>query len=87
LFVLVNPFGGKRCANKIYEAEVKPMLEAADVEITMQGFSTQMRIFQYMIFSVFPKFLANAVILIRLVRAFRFRDPVPGACPGVGHFS
>uniref|UniRef100_A0ACD5VWF7 Uncharacterized protein n=1 Tax=Avena sativa TaxID=4498 RepID=A0ACD5VWF7_AVESA len=36
LFVLVNPFGGKRCANKIYEAEIKPMLEAAGVEITMQ---------------------------------------------------
>uniref|UniRef100_A0ACD5WJK0 Uncharacterized protein n=1 Tax=Avena sativa TaxID=4498 RepID=A0ACD5WJK0_AVESA len=36
LFVLVNPFGGKRCASKIYEAEIKPMLEAAGVEITMQ---------------------------------------------------
>ncbi|KAM0872386.1 hypothetical protein ACQ4PT_038775 [Festuca glaucescens] len=36
LFVLVNPFGGKRCANKIYEAEIKPMLEAAGVDVTMQ---------------------------------------------------
>jgi sphingosine kinase len=44
LFVLVNPFGGKRCASKIYEAEIKPMLEAAGVDVTMQGFATQMRI-------------------------------------------
>ncbi|XP_047078632.1 sphingosine kinase 2-like [Lolium rigidum] len=36
LFVLVNPFGGKRCASKIYEAEIKPMLEAAGVDVTMQ---------------------------------------------------
>jgi hypothetical protein len=53
LFVLVNPFGGKRCANKIYEAEVKPMLETADVDVTMQGFSTQMRIVFSMIQSIF----------------------------------
>jgi sphingosine kinase len=44
LFVLVNPFGGKRCASKIYDAEIKPMLEAAGVDVTMQGFATQMRI-------------------------------------------
>jgi sphingosine kinase len=41
LFVLVNPFGGKRCASKIYEAEIKPMLEAAGVDVTMQGFGAQ----------------------------------------------
>ncbi|KAG8055175.1 hypothetical protein GUJ93_ZPchr0001g31951 [Zizania palustris] len=36
LFILVNPFGGKKCAKKIYEAEIKPLFEAADVNITMQ---------------------------------------------------
>uniref|UniRef100_A0A453FPD1 sphingosine kinase n=1 Tax=Aegilops tauschii subsp. strangulata TaxID=200361 RepID=A0A453FPD1_AEGTS len=36
LFVLINPYGGKRRASKIYEAEIKPLLEAAGVEVTMQ---------------------------------------------------
>ncbi|XP_006644804.2 sphingosine kinase 2-like [Oryza brachyantha] len=36
LFVLVNPFGGKKCAKKIYEAEIKPLFEAAGVNVTMQ---------------------------------------------------
>ncbi|CAM0883323.1 unnamed protein product [Alopecurus aequalis] len=40
-FVLVNPYGGKRCANKIYETEIKPMLEAAGVDITMQETQNQ----------------------------------------------
>ena len=37
MFVLINPYGGKRRASKIYEAEIKPLLEAAGVEVTMQG--------------------------------------------------
>lgn len=37
LFALINPYGGKRRASKIYEAEIKPLFEAAGVEVTMQG--------------------------------------------------
>ncbi|XP_048566992.1 sphingosine kinase 2-like [Triticum urartu] len=37
LFVLINPYGGKRRASKIYEAEIRPLFEAVDVEVTMQG--------------------------------------------------
>uniref|UniRef100_A0A0E0C8J7 sphingosine kinase n=1 Tax=Oryza meridionalis TaxID=40149 RepID=A0A0E0C8J7_9ORYZ len=36
LFILVNPFGGKKCGKKIYEAEIKPLFEAAGVNVTMQ---------------------------------------------------
>ncbi|PNT72983.1 hypothetical protein BRADI_2g51820v3 [Brachypodium distachyon] len=36
LFVFVNPFGGKKRANKIYAAEIKPLFEAAGVQITTQ---------------------------------------------------
>jgi sphingosine kinase len=37
LFVFVNPFGGKKCGKKIYETEMRPLLEAANVNVTMQG--------------------------------------------------
>lgn len=37
LFVFVNPFGGKKCAKKIYGTEIKPLFEAAGVSITVQG--------------------------------------------------
>ncbi|KAG0539677.1 hypothetical protein BDA96_03G342300 [Sorghum bicolor] len=36
LFVFVNPFGGKKCARKIYDTEIKPLFEAAGVSITLQ---------------------------------------------------
>ncbi|CAO2194899.1 unnamed protein product [Urochloa humidicola] len=36
LFVFVNPFGGRKCAKKIYDAEIKPLFEAAGVSITVQ---------------------------------------------------
>nr|BAK06536.1 predicted protein [Hordeum vulgare subsp. vulgare] len=36
LFVLINPYGGKRRASKIYEAEIKPLFEAAGVQVTTQ---------------------------------------------------
>ncbi|RLM92396.1 sphingosine kinase 2-like [Panicum miliaceum] len=36
LFVLVNPFGGRKCAKKIYDMEIKPLFEAAGVSITVQ---------------------------------------------------
>ncbi|KAJ4789513.1 Sphingosine kinase 1 [Rhynchospora pubera] len=36
LFVIVNPFGGKRCGPKIFEKEVKPLLEAAGINFKMQ---------------------------------------------------
>jgi hypothetical protein len=37
LFVFVNPFGGRKCAKKIYDSEIKPLFEAAGVSITVQG--------------------------------------------------
>ncbi|KAJ3674924.1 hypothetical protein LUZ60_005540 [Juncus effusus] len=36
LFVIVNPFGGKRSAPKIFDTEVKPLLEAANIHFTMK---------------------------------------------------
>ncbi|KAJ1285710.1 hypothetical protein BS78_03G297800 [Paspalum vaginatum] len=36
LFVFVNPFGGKKCAKKIYDSEIKPLFEAAGVTVTVQ---------------------------------------------------
>ncbi|CAO1946209.1 unnamed protein product [Urochloa humidicola] len=36
LFVFVNPLGGRKCAKKIYEAEIRPLFEAAGVSITVQ---------------------------------------------------
>lgn len=37
LFVFVNPFGGKKSASKIFLDDVKPLLEDANVEFTLQG--------------------------------------------------
>lgn len=37
LFVFVNPFGGKKSAAKIFDEQVKPLLEDAQIEITVQG--------------------------------------------------
>ncbi|OAY69958.1 Sphingosine kinase 2 [Ananas comosus] len=36
LFIIVNPFGGKRCGRKIFQTEVMPLLEAAGILFTMQ---------------------------------------------------
>ncbi|KAJ4833902.1 Sphingosine kinase 1 [Turnera subulata] len=36
LFVFVNPFGGKNCASKIFFDDVKPLLEDAGVQFTLQ---------------------------------------------------
>ncbi|KAA0052712.1 hypothetical protein IC582_017926 [Cucumis melo] len=36
LFVLVNPFGGKGAGSKIYRDEVKPILEDAEINVTLQ---------------------------------------------------
>lgn len=37
LFVFVNPYGGKKSASKIFVRDVKPVLEDANVEYTVQG--------------------------------------------------
>ncbi|XP_038987700.1 sphingosine kinase 1-like isoform X1 [Phoenix dactylifera] len=36
LFIIVNPFGGKKSGRKIFHCEVKPLLVAADILYTMQ---------------------------------------------------
>ncbi|KAL6990981.1 Sphingosine kinase 1 [Sarracenia purpurea var. burkii] len=36
LFIFVNPFGGKKSASKIFLDDVKPLLEDANVEFTVQ---------------------------------------------------
>ncbi|KAM6585040.1 hypothetical protein CsatB_012042 [Cannabis sativa] len=36
VFVFVNPFGGNKSASKIYLDEVRPLLEDADVQFTLQ---------------------------------------------------
>lgn len=35
--MLLNPFGGNRCAQKIFQEEVKPLLDIAGVAFTLQG--------------------------------------------------
>lgn len=39
LFILVNPFGGKKCALELFHKQVKPLLAAADIQYTLQGMS------------------------------------------------
>lgn len=36
LFIFVNPFGGRKSASKIFTNEVKPILEDANIEYTLQ---------------------------------------------------
>jgi len=38
LFVFVNPFGGRKFAANIFRDQVKPLLEDAQVHLTVQGF-------------------------------------------------
>lgn len=35
--MFVNPFGGKKSASKIFSDQVKPLLEDADIQLTLQG--------------------------------------------------
>ncbi|GJT62030.1 ATP-NAD kinase-like domain-containing protein [Tanacetum coccineum] len=37
LYVFLNPYGGKKSASKIFSNDVKPLLEDANIEFTMQG--------------------------------------------------
>ena len=37
LFIFLNPFGGKKAAAKIFLDHVKPLLDDAEIEITIQG--------------------------------------------------
>lgn len=37
LFVFVNPYGGKRSASKIFIDSVKPLLDDANIDYTVQG--------------------------------------------------
>ncbi|KAL5730053.1 sphingosine kinase [Ranunculus cassubicifolius] len=36
LFIIVNPFGGKKSASKVFNDEVKPLLDAANIQCTVQ---------------------------------------------------
>ena len=38
LLILVNPYGGKRLAPTMFRNEVKPLLDAAGICYSMQGF-------------------------------------------------
>lgn len=38
LFVFVNPFGGEKSATNVFHDQVKPLLEDAQVQLTVQGF-------------------------------------------------
>ncbi|KAJ0791566.1 putative sphingosine kinase [Helianthus annuus] len=37
LFLFVNPFGGRKSASKVFTDDVKPILEDANIEYTLQG--------------------------------------------------
>ncbi|KAI3734583.1 hypothetical protein L6452_14054 [Arctium lappa] len=37
LFIFVNPFGGRKSAFKVFTDDVKPILEDANIEYTLQG--------------------------------------------------
>lgn len=43
LFVFVNPFGGRRAGYKIYLDDVKPILDDAEIVVTLQGGITSQR--------------------------------------------
>lgn len=38
LFIFMNPFGGNKNASKIFLDSVKPLLEDADIQFTLEGF-------------------------------------------------
>ncbi|KAH7675809.1 sphingosine kinase protein [Dioscorea alata] len=42
LFIILNPYGGKRCALKIFQNDVKPLLEASGILYTLQETSYQL---------------------------------------------
>jgi len=61
LLVFVNPFGGKKCAAKIFAEQVKPLFDDAQIQLTIQGYfiiSTQM---------CFVLLLVCSVLLIEFV--------------------
>ncbi|CAD5190336.1 unnamed protein product [Musa acuminata subsp. malaccensis] len=35
LFIIVNPFSGKKCARTVFKKEIKPLLAAADIDCTI----------------------------------------------------
>lgn len=37
LFIIVNPYGGKKSALNIFQNDVKPLLDDANVEYTLLG--------------------------------------------------
>ncbi|XP_062179436.1 sugar transporter ERD6-like 6 [Phragmites australis] len=45
LFIFVNPFGGRKCAKKIYETEIRPLFDAAGISVAMQGSSHKCALF------------------------------------------
>ncbi|KAH7662346.1 sphingosine kinase protein [Dioscorea alata] len=42
LYILLNPYGGKKCARKIFHNEVRPLLEASDILYTLQETNYQL---------------------------------------------
>ncbi|KAI4299290.1 hypothetical protein L6164_032762 [Bauhinia variegata] len=42
LFIFINPFGGKRIAAKIFVNHVKPLLEAAEIQFTVEETKSQL---------------------------------------------
>lgn len=37
LYILVNPYGGKKSASKIFVETMQPLLEDAEIQFTLQG--------------------------------------------------
>lgn len=79
LFTFVNPFGGKKCAKKIYDAEIKPLFEAAGVSITVQGSACKCGWFSMN----FTKYF-SMVFVVTSIRSVRdlFQRPSTGDMPG-----
>lgn len=55
--MFVNPFGGSRSASKIFIDHVRPLLEDADIQFTLQGLN-----FIFFPFQIMDKYVARSWI-------------------------
>lgn len=64
LFILVNPFGGKKSGRKIFHSEVKPLLVAAGILYTVQGWwiSKYLSLSRFVLLTVITNLLSSALV-------------------------
>ncbi|KAM0946268.1 putative sphingosine kinase [Dioscorea sansibarensis] len=75
LFIILNPYGGKRCELKLFQNEVKSLLEASDVLYTLQETSYQLHA-QELYVSAVMVFLCRSQAFFRCYQCAAKRDKV-----------